>query len=314
VDLIYRYDPNEPLPSALVKDAAEAQQILVDGNRNFVEFVSKLQESTLGAKPESMIIPIHPVSIGVPVVAGGKTVQAPFALFVGCSDARVNIETIFNQWFNGMFVVRVAGNVLGTECLGSLNFAVMHLDSNLRLVAVLGHSDCGAVSAAVASYLKPEDFGEIAFTHSLRSLVDRIQIAVRIAAKTLAKALGGTITAHPNYRTALIEASVYINAAVTAYDVLREVGNDVGRCPDTVYTVYDFSSLLVTARPPLPGEDLKSVPPFRPAPTNSDELRQAAEEIAFAVAARHLTTSKPRKKAATAKKPASKKAKTKRSR
>ncbi|MCY2965437.1 MAG: hypothetical protein NT069_17685 [Planctomycetota bacterium] len=45
---------------------------------------------------------------------------------LGCSDARVPTETVFDQWFNDLFVLRIAGNVLGSECLGSLHYAVKH--------------------------------------------------------------------------------------------------------------------------------------------------------------------------------------------
>ena len=101
---------------------------------------------------------------------------------LGCSDARVPIELIFDQSPNDLFVVRVAGNVLGVECLGSIDYAVANLGKSLKLVVVLGHTTCGAVSAAVDSYLAPKNYAEIAFTHALRSLVDRIQTAVRGAA------------------------------------------------------------------------------------------------------------------------------------
>ena len=95
------------------------------------------------------------------------------------------IELIFDQSPNDLFVIRVAGNVLGVECLGSIDYAVANLGQSLKLVAVLGHTVCGAVSAAVDSYLTPKNYAEIAFTHAMRSLIDRIQTAVRGAARAL---------------------------------------------------------------------------------------------------------------------------------
>ena len=126
------------------------------------------------------------------LVSGTAAAQTPFALVLGCSDARVPIELIFDQSPNDLFVIRVAGNVLGVECLGSIDYAVANLGKSLKLVVVLGHTACGAVSAAVDSYLTPKNYAEIAFTHALRSLVDRIQTAVRGAASALER-VGGAV-------------------------------------------------------------------------------------------------------------------------
>ena len=73
--------------------------------------------------------------------------QAPFATILGCSDSRVPVELIFDAGFGELFVVRVAGNVLSPEVMGSLQFAGAILDTSL--VVVLGHEKCGAVSAAL---------------------------------------------------------------------------------------------------------------------------------------------------------------------
>jgi carbonic anhydrase len=288
VDLIYRYDPTIPLTLTPIPDADAAIQTLTDGNNTFVEYVSKLQQRTLGESPESMVMPIHPVSLGLPIAAGVKLSQAPFAIVVGCSDARVNIETIFSQWMNGMFVVRMAGNVLGTEAIGSIDYAVAQLGKSLRLVLVLGHSDCGAVSAAVDSYLNPQIFGEIAFSHSLRSLLDRIHIAVRIGCRTLATKFGESIAQHPNYREALIDASVYINAAVTAFDLAREIEEIKAEGLRTVFSVYDFETLRVSSLPDVDRRGPLVQAPFRAAPKGPEDLRVLSDEIADAVYQRHF--------------------------
>ena len=84
--------------------------------------------------------------------------QAPFAVVVGCSDARVPTEMIFGQGFNDLFVIRVAGNVLGDDCLGSIDFALNALSESVKVVVMLGHSGCGAVTGAVDAYLRPLKF------------------------------------------------------------------------------------------------------------------------------------------------------------
>ncbi|HEY1867806.1 MAG TPA: carbonic anhydrase [Candidatus Cybelea sp.] len=74
--------------------------------------------------------------------------QSPFAAVLGCSDSRVPIETIFDQVPGKIFVVRVAGNFINDDNLGSLEFAVERLE--VPLVVVLGHARCGAVTAGLA--------------------------------------------------------------------------------------------------------------------------------------------------------------------
>jgi carbonic anhydrase len=73
--------------------------------------------------------------------------QTPFAVIVGCSDSRVPPEVIFDRGLGELFVVRVAGNVLGPIELDSINFAVQHL--KVPIVMVLGHQNCGAVDASL---------------------------------------------------------------------------------------------------------------------------------------------------------------------
>ncbi|MDM0110335.1 carbonic anhydrase [Variovorax sp. J22R24] len=75
--------------------------------------------------------------------------QQPFATILGCSDSRVPPELVFDASFGELFVVRVAGNVLGPSVLGTLQYAGSHLQTPLFIV--LGHEGCGAVEAALAS-------------------------------------------------------------------------------------------------------------------------------------------------------------------
>jgi carbonic anhydrase len=102
--------------------------------------------------------------------------QHPIAVVVGCSDARVPPEVLFDQGVGDLFVIRVAGNVIrgsGPVVSGSIEYAVAELQ--VPLVMVLGHSGCGAVKAAI----KYKDPDELPF--SLGELVDSIQPAVEDA-------------------------------------------------------------------------------------------------------------------------------------
>ncbi len=102
--------------------------------------------------------------------------QHPFAAVVSCSDSRVPPEIVFDQGLGDLFVVRVAGNVINDEGLGSLEYTVDHLGT--RLILVLGHQRCGAVDAArqtIAS--KGKAPGHI------QSLVAAIKPAVEATAK-----------------------------------------------------------------------------------------------------------------------------------
>ena len=73
--------------------------------------------------------------------------QHPYAVIVTCSDSRVPAEHIFNAGIGELFVIRTAGNVIGDHALGSVEYGVEHLDA--KLVIVLGHTNCGAVDAAL---------------------------------------------------------------------------------------------------------------------------------------------------------------------
>ena len=75
--------------------------------------------------------------------------QQPFAVVVGCSDSRVPPELIFDQGFGDLFVIRNAGNLIATDVLASIEYAMVHLQSHL--IVVMGHEGCGAVTAALQS-------------------------------------------------------------------------------------------------------------------------------------------------------------------
>jgi carbonic anhydrase len=98
--------------------------------------------------------------------------QAPFAVILGCSDSRVPVEIVFDQDLGDLFVIRVAGNIVASSQIGSVEFAAERFGT--RLVVVLGHSRCGAVLATLEQLERPT-------THqspNLRSIVDRIRPSV----------------------------------------------------------------------------------------------------------------------------------------
>jgi carbonic anhydrase len=78
--------------------------------------------------------------------------QRPFATIIGCSDSRVPPELVFDTGLGELFVIRVAGNLVGTEVAGSIQYAGSHLQT--PLFVVLGHEGCGAVEAALDTRLR----------------------------------------------------------------------------------------------------------------------------------------------------------------
>jgi carbonic anhydrase len=81
------------------------------------------------------------------VLADLAKAQRPYATVVGCSDSRVPPELVFDASFGELFIVRVAGNVMSPEVMGSIQYAAVHLQT--PLFVVMGHAGCGAVEAAL---------------------------------------------------------------------------------------------------------------------------------------------------------------------
>src|SRR5262245_7956087 len=81
------------------------------------------------------------------ILAAMAAGQSPYATVVVCSDSRVPPELIFDAGFGELFIIRVAGNVISPEVMGTLQYAAMHLKTPLFLV--LGHQGCGAINAAL---------------------------------------------------------------------------------------------------------------------------------------------------------------------
>ena len=119
----------EPYPS----NADEALARLKNGNQRFVD--DKPRHIHEKASWRSLLV----------------ETQKPFATVVGCSDSRVPPELIFDVGFGDLFTIRLAGNIIAEDVIGSLQYAVAHLHTHL--VVVLGHEGCGAVAATVEEML-----------------------------------------------------------------------------------------------------------------------------------------------------------------
>lgn len=132
--------------------------------------------------------------------------QTPFAAFLGCADSRVPIEIVFDQGFGDLFVTRIAGNVAATENIASLEFATQVLGA--KVLYVLGHTACGAVTAAAKAEPVP---GQIS------ALFQHIRPAVRAAKGDVAAAIRENVRLQAQ---TLMEASTVIASLVSTGKVL----------------------------------------------------------------------------------------------
>lgn len=138
----HTWDRSAPTP-----DAALAR--LIEGNRRFREARgvpnARVWDTQMAADP-----------------------QRPFAIVLGCSDSRTPVEVLFDQGFGDLFVVRIAGNIVAPSVVGSIEFAAAQFGT--RLVVVMGHTRCGAVSASVEAL----ETGMGHESRNIRSITDRI--------------------------------------------------------------------------------------------------------------------------------------------
>ena len=141
--------------------AREALERLREGNRRFVSGARSGDTLTSGTRLSKL--------------AAG---QEPFAIVLGCSDSRVPAEIVFDQGLGDLFVIRVAGNIVASSQIGSVEFAAERFGT--RLVVVLGHSQCGAVLATLEDLQRPTDNQ----SRNLRSIVDRVRPSVEAMLST----------------------------------------------------------------------------------------------------------------------------------
>lgn len=143
--------------------------------------------------------------------------QHPFAAVLSCADSRVPPEIVFDEGLGDLFVVREAGHVAGAPTLGSIEYAVEHL--GVHLVVVLGHEQCGAVSAAVAALARQrEPEGHIL------SLVDLIAPALADVPTTGPNAVPQAVRANVDAVVATLRASHPILAHHLEDGSLKVVG------------------------------------------------------------------------------------------
>jgi carbonic anhydrase len=138
-----------------MKSAREALERLRTGNRRFASDIRSGDALTNQRRRDEL--------------AAG---QAPFAIVLGCSDSRVPAEIVFDQGLGDLFVIRVAGNIVASSQVGSVEFAAGRFGT--PLVVVLGHSQCGAVLATLEELQQPTGRQ----SGNLRSIVDRVRPSV----------------------------------------------------------------------------------------------------------------------------------------
>jgi carbonic anhydrase len=138
--------PQPISPDAGIKRLVEGNKRFVDGKRlNPNQSKLRLQETSVA--------------------------QYPFAAILGCSDSRVPGEIVFDQGVGDLFVVRIAGNIAAQEGIGSLEFATAVLGA--QTIMVLGHTRCGAVSAAIKGDPLPGRIG--IFVEEIKPAVERVR-------------------------------------------------------------------------------------------------------------------------------------------
>jgi carbonic anhydrase len=157
---------------------------------------------------------------------------------------------------------------------------VDHFPESLKRVAVLGHVNCGAVTAAVDAYLDPGKYLEVAGNYPLRTIIDQIMVSVRTADVGLQELHGPGVVMQPKYRRGLLELGVSINAAWNAFS-LREELNGHSHCDmKVVFGVYDVASHRLGMMPSKDALPLRTG--FFDAPSGGKEFRDLVLELCAA--------------------------------
>lgn len=131
--------------------AEDALQRLIEGNRRFVTGDTSMESLANPSRRKAIV-----------------EKQEPFAIVLGCSDSRVPAELVFDQGLGDLFMIRVAGNIVAPSQIGSVEFSAEH--HGVKLVVVLGHTNCGAVAATLEQIDMPAGPAG-----NLQSIVDRIK-------------------------------------------------------------------------------------------------------------------------------------------
>jgi carbonic anhydrase len=272
VELTYHFGERESGSATLPPNPAAARARLEAGSRAVGALVGSLDGTPGVARRTVTVDGVEFGSIG----HGRMSAAHPFAAVLGCADSRVPIELAFTEGPNDLFVMRVAGNILGPEVRASLRYATEHLGDTIRLLVTLGHSDCGAVKAAVDVYLNPGAYLALTTSHDLRSLVDSLQFPVHVSALGLAATHGPAVVHRPGYRAALIAMAIALNAALVARSIAREFNRD-GLA--SVWGVYLLGKLEIwSARPDADESHRLAEPPADEKECDAVVRRVAAAE------------------------------------
>lgn len=237
IEITWQYDPDAGMVERVPETAEEAMLMLHMGNSAFADMGRARGD-------HRYVIPITAEELGLGDRPGEAPAQEPMAVVLGCADARVPLELVFSQSANDLFAVRVAGNILGSDCVGSMDYAITHLPS-VRLLAVVGHTGCGAVQAAVDAYVAPNTYLGLSANLPLRRIVDTVVPAVHGADVGLREHYGPDVALRPGYRAALVDAAVVVNAAIAADAMQRIFAEHLGERLGAAFGVYDLGSRLV---------------------------------------------------------------------
>lgn len=186
----------------------DAHNILVEGNKRFAQNL-KAQRNLKDQVLET------------------STGQFPFAVILSCIDSRVPAELVFDQGIGDIFSVRIAGNIVNTDIIGSMEYACKVAGS--KIVMVMGHTKCGAVTAAYQGV----ELGNIT------TLLNKIQPSVKVI-----KNQKETDEATGIEKTAVLNVELSIDKIRTASPILAEMerNNEI----EIVGAVYDVSDGVVT--------------------------------------------------------------------
>lgn len=194
-------DPADPPPSS----AAEALERLKKGNDRFVRDASIHRHQSQEWRKR---------------LTKGQT---PFVTILSCSDSRVPVELVFDQGFGDLFSIRIAGNIIAEDVVGSIQYAARHLHT--KLFVIMGHESCGAVTAAVDALLgkldEPEHIAALVrmITPGLKSLDRTVPRDAMIRAAVEANVLWSMrqLGSMPEAQRPLREKSIALVGAV--YDL-----------------------------------------------------------------------------------------------
>ncbi len=282
MDIIYRYDPFQPVDFQQCDTADQAMQALRTGNRRHQEIVRRVQAEVMGEVTlEPVVIPSNPLSLGFSLVPGRLRSRTPSpsswaAPMPGRRSSGSSTTRSTSCSRSGS-----PGTSWGPSAWGasSTPFATSPTTS--------AWSSCWATPVAgrwrrrSTCTSSPESYIEVVKSHSLRTIVDRIMVVVRGADRSLTGRCGPDTSKQPGYRQALWEMSVYLNAALTAHDLIRELELAAADKIRVVFGVYDLAAHQVRGLP-------ESESAFELAPRTMEDFTLLSDFLARSVVERGI--------------------------